>query len=97
MSNKKQMWMLGIGGTAEDGVYMRQYHCTEYQMKKEMIRLIKEAIDNEDGDYDYGDTSIDSIATRSNGSLYAYIVFHDYHIDYEATPMELINTNRKEL
>ena len=78
-------WIIGIGGSEVDGVDMHRFYGTEYQVKRHLIKLVKEDIENNADCFEYGTDNIEEIQERIYGnSFYAYGCYSDYHIDYEA-------------
>ena len=86
----KKDWIIGIGGTEVDDVIVYKFTGTVTQAKEMILKLIKEDI-NEDRDvYDSGTDELEDITVSSNGRIYGWACFSDYHIDYSATPMSEI-------
>lgn len=90
--DKKRDWIIGIGGSDNDGVNMYRFTGTTSAVKKELVRLVKEARDEDANIWDFGTEDVSEMQERSDGSgsYYAYACFSDYHIDYEATPLAYI-------
>lgn len=58
---------------------------TKAQIKKYLVSLVRDSKgDPEDTGYDYGTDKIKDVEEKDNGNLYAYAVFSDSHIDFEA-------------
>ena len=85
MSNKIT-WMVGISCSAANGVTMERITGTEYQIKCYLRKKVNEDIDVDREGFDYGTTRLKDITKESDGTLQAYSVFSDYHIDYTAKP-----------
>lgn len=81
-----QNWIIGVSGCEMDDVIISRVYGTEKQVKKHLIKLIKEDKDEDYGRFDYGTTTLKEIEKRSDGSLYGYAVYSRYHNDYVATP-----------
>jgi hypothetical protein len=77
-------YIIGIANSEADGVRLYRVKGTETQVKKHLLQLVKDDKANDKDNYDYGTDTIKSIEVQSDGSLDAYAVYGDYHIDYTA-------------
>ncbi len=90
MKSVKKDWIIGIGGTEVDDVLVYKFTGTEYQAKCKLLQMLKNDIANDKDGYDYGTETVSEVDVQSDGRLYAYSVYSDYHIDYSATPVEIL-------
>lgn len=82
---KKQNWIIGIGGSDIDDVVTYRVFGTKTQVKKELVRLVKEEKRNNDADdWEHGTTKIADIEEVSPDHLYTYACFRDFHVDFSA-------------
>jgi hypothetical protein len=82
-------WIIGIGGSDCDDVITERVSGTKRQVKKYLKDLVASDRDNDSEGWDYGTTAIDGesgVEERTNGILYAFGEYDNYHIDYTATP-----------
>lgn len=88
---KAKEWIVGICNTEADGVTVYKVTGTESQVKRFLIQCVKED-KAQDGTWNYGSTKVSDIECRYGGCLYAYGAYSNYHIDYEATPVDEVET-----
>lgn len=81
---EKNTWIIGKCGTEWDGVDLERVYGTKEQIKKYLVDCVLRDKSVFEDDYDYGIESVNRVEERSNGNLYAYGVYHNTHIDYEA-------------
>ena len=84
--SKKQIYIVGMGGSEADGVDIRKVRGTKQQVKKYLVDLVDQDRSNDPDAWEYGSEKIKDIEEKSDGSLYAYGCYSDYHIDYQAVP-----------
>ena len=87
--NKKQKWIIGIGGSEVDGVVLNTFVGTEAGAKTALMKLIREDRKADRESWDYGTENKGEIAL-TDGGLYGYNCFSTYHIDYTAKPLDEI-------
>lgn len=93
----KYQWIIGIGGSENDGVVLYKYTGTVKEMKKRLLRLIKEDKKNDKENWESGSETVAEISDESNGEemcFYGYGSYSYYHIDYTAkilTEIEKLN------
>lgn len=80
---EKKIWLVGIGGTNADGVIMMRISATEQEIKEFLVNLVKEDKFTDPEAWEYGTDTVDEISNGVKG-FYAYAVYSDYHIDYQA-------------
>ena len=79
---KKSNYIISITNSDGDGAEVYRVTGTVTQVKKHLLQLVKNDWDER---WDYGTEKVRDVEERNDGSLYAYSVFGDYHIDYLAT------------
>ena len=84
---KKKTWIIGIGGSLSDDVFMHTVYGTRSQVKDHLIKLIKEEIDDNKDEYDFGSDTKRLLKDDDNEGIYGYTVFSDFHTDYKAIPL----------
>lgn len=87
---KEEVWIVGVGGSDQDGVSTYRVIGTKTMIKYHLLSLVNEDREEQTGsnpDYwEYGTESVDDIEEKYNGkAYYAYGCYSDHHIDYEAT------------
>lgn len=87
MANTDKAWIVGRGGSVEDGVVFWIVRGTDMQVKKYMLDLATKARDADLEGWDFGTEKIEEVEERF-GSFYSFACFFDYHVDFEATPYE---------
>ena len=82
---KKEHWLIGVGGNEMDGVSIYRVCGTKEDVKRYIAERVTQDKDQcEDDAWEYGSEDADSIEERFDGSLYGYSCFTDFHLDYEA-------------
>ena len=84
-------WIIGEGGTINDGVNFTRVIGTRDDVKQVIITYINEA-KQDDRSWLGGTSKISQLYERKNGSIYGYADFEDYRIDWEALPLNKIYT-----
>lgn len=89
--NKKEEyeWLLGIGGTDEDDVFMRKFKATLKDAIKKLMTIINADKKENKDIFEYGTKSAKEL-TKDEQGYYGYNVFCDRHIDYRLTRMDSI-------
>jgi len=85
MANRKSNWIIGIGNSEADGVSLHRVYGSKAAVKRHLVSIVKEDKLNDSEGFDYGTTAVKDVEEES-GTLHAYAVFSDYHIDYTAKP-----------
>lgn len=82
---KEKNWIIGVCCSDGNGVHLEFKKGTELQIKKYLVRLVKEDRKNnpDEFDIDQSTTSVEEIRVEDN-ALLGYALFSDYHIDYTA-------------
>lgn len=88
---EKKEYIVGICNTDADGVSIYRVVGTQREVMHYLLDAVKEDKVNAREAWEYGSTRMKDIECRFDGSLYAYGCYSDYHIDYEATPVENIS------
>lgn len=83
-------WIIGMSGSEWDDVVVYSFEGTKSQAKKVLTNLVK-SDKKEYSNYDYGTEKISEVKEDSSGVLHAGSTFSDYHNDYTATPMDVID------
>lgn len=103
MSEIREEWIVGIGGSDVDGVIFYRATGTEAEMKQILFDLVSNDRKNDPGAWEFGTESADEVESdaayhpiNTNGDisgrgLYAYGCYAEYHIDYQAIPMSRIS------
>lgn len=92
----QKKWILGIGGSTRDGVFLKKFTGTETELKQYMFQSILkerkfECSEYGDDYFDHGTESINEICDHdTQGTFYGYNCFSDSHTDYQAWPEELL-------
>lgn len=82
---EKHTWIVGVGGSETDGVYMERVYGTKKQVEKYLLELVKEDRSKDQDGWEHGTERVNEISSQNNGTyLYAYGCYSDYHIDYVA-------------
>ena len=85
--SKRNVWIVGICNTAADGVVLDRVFGTAAEVKKHLVRLVKEDRENDPGAWEYGDLSTDDVDEDPlTGELSVSAVYSRYQIDYTAKP-----------
>lgn len=88
---EKKVWMIGICCSDADGVRLSKVYGTESQVKRHLLKLVKEDRSNDEEDWDSGTETISEIEVdKTLGTLEAYANYFDYHIDYTAKPEDAV-------
>ena len=84
-------WIIAIGGSDVDGIFMFTKEGTKEEIKKYLVELAAKRVSlyYDASCWEYGTESVDEVAERCDG-LYAYNVFTDSHEDYQATPLDVL-------
>lgn len=89
---EKYEWIIGRGGTEIDGVDMHRFYGSEQQAKSHLVKLAsldRKILEAKGEICDDAIEDIEDVLVRTcNGSLYAFTVYYDFHIDYEATRLD---------
>ncbi len=88
-SDDETDWIIGIGGSENDGVCMYKFTGSCHAVKEELVKLVAESRAEDDGCWDYGTENAEEVQERA-ASYYAYACFCDRHVDYEAYPLNKI-------
>ncbi len=84
-NKKKKVWIVAVCNTSCDGVVISRVEGTLTEMKKYLIRILKEDKALDRFMWDYGDTSVKAVQVSDDKTeLNAFATYHDYHIDYTA-------------
>lgn len=90
MEDWTQDWIIGVCNTSGEGIAFFRFYGTKEEVAKKLLAMVEEdkEVAEEWGNWDYGTESIDEIYDNYSyyKQLYAYGVYHDYHIDYCAVP-----------
>lgn len=84
--SKKQIYIIGMGGSETDGVNILKVYGTKQQVKKYLVKLVDQDRSNDPDSWEYGTEKIKDVEEKPYGNLYAYGCYSDYHIDYQAVP-----------
>lgn len=84
--NEKGNWMIGIGNSDADGVFMERVFGTKAQVRQYLAGCVRRDKAEDEEGFDYGSTSPKDVQEQSDGTLQAYAVFGNCHIDYTAKP-----------
>lgn len=85
--SKRRIWMIGICSSGSAGVVLYRVFGTKTEVKKHLVRLVKEDRNNDLDDWSFGDMSAEEVAEDPiTGALIASAIYSDYHIDYSAKP-----------
>lgn len=87
-----EIWIIGEGGTLTDGVNFTRVVGTKEDVKQVITTYVNEAKQNDKELWCHGTETVDEIYERDNGALYGYANFYDYHIDWEALPLDKMYT-----
>lgn len=82
--NKVNTYIVSIDNSDGDSSYIFKCVGTEYQMKKELARLVRADRDENKEEWDNGTTSISDIEADEIGKLVGYGTYSSYHINYTA-------------
>ena len=89
----KQEWIIGLGGSELDDVIVYKFTGTTEDAKQKLIDLINKERENHDpDDWEFGCDSVEDVATCSGGKLYAYGCWRNFHTDYTATPLDIVES-----
>lgn len=95
---KEKLWIIGIGGSDEDGVGFIKFNGTDKEVKRCLMELVNDRnefeIAEHDDEMEFGTEDISEISKVGSG-YYAYASFYDYHVDYMAVPFEDIQDYSK--
>lgn len=90
---KKQNWMIGIGGSIADDVEVYRVCGTKEQVKQHLLKLVAREKEGWHGKWEYGTEKQEDIEETSHNHFYAYACFSDFHVDFSAElekePVEL--------
>ena len=91
--SKKYDWIITVSGTETDGTDVSLFQGTLAGVKNTLWNKIKDSMEAGDFDkeYDYGTiTKKDIEVDDTNTYLYGYLVFSDYHLDFEARRLDTL-------
>lgn len=86
-------WIIGICSSAGDGVVILRFTGTKNEVKKKLIKLIKEDKKCDKENWDSGSETVGEIMDNSGGlgyEFYGYGCYYDYHIDYTAKELSRV-------
>lgn len=86
----KCIWIVGYGGSDNDGVVFDVIQGNKDDVKKYLASAAEDIRNESPEDFDFGTESIDEVQEREC-SLYAYVCFCDNHVDIEATPYNMLH------
>ena len=85
-ASKPKIYIIGICSSEGNGVISYRVIGTEAKIRSHLANLVKEDKKNDPDEFDFGTTKASEIYLENDGRLQAYATYHDYHIDYTATP-----------
>ncbi len=88
----EQNWLIGIGGSLADDVFIFRFQGTEEDVVAKLFELVQESREEDEESWDFGTESTNEVVKRDDGSLYAFGCYYDYHTDYVARPEDNIET-----
>lgn len=80
--NESNEWLICIGGSATDDVFVSKFTGTEKEAVKRLMKIITDG--QKEDDFDHGTKKLGSL-THDKRGYYGYNVFLDHHIDYRLT------------
>ena len=79
-------YLVGVCSSETNGIIMNRVQGTEDRVKQHLVNLVRANIDNRSEDFESGSTTVNDITVEDNGTLQGYANFHDFHMDFTATP-----------
>ena len=89
----KEIWIIGSGGSNADGVGFELALGDSDDIKKLLCEKVKRDKEYDEEIWVQGTECVEDVEERITHTLYAYSVFMDYHIDYEAIPFKEIRVD----
>ena len=89
---QKETWIIGCGGSDNDGVTLEKTVGTKKDVKNHLCALATEERAEDPDNYDFGTETPEEVEERSDGSLYAFVCFCDHHVDFSAWRDASVNT-----
>lgn len=89
MKSAKKNWVIAKCCSGADGVSVYPCYGTKNQVKRYMMKLIREERACNKGDYEFGTNSVKELEGNhlAEGELYGVNCFYDCHTDYSAYRM----------
>ena len=85
--SERSVWIIGICSSEADGVALSRVFGTKAEVKRHLVRLVKEDRNNDSEAWEYGDLIVAEVEEDPiTGVLNAFATYSDYHIDYSAIP-----------
>lgn len=82
-------WIIGQCNTSLDGISFFRFSGTKEEVKQKLVDLIAADKKLYKDDWEFGCGEVEDIK-EEYGECYGYGCYHDFHIDYTATPLENI-------
>jgi len=84
MNAEDKTWIFGRCSSDGESISFERVFGTEDQIRTYILAKINEDKKDNIDIYDYGTEFVEDVEKRNDGSLYAYSVYCDHHIDYSA-------------